>query len=271
MQRNVGNERTVRGRLIKSGWARAAGALMVMAAGLVGVLQLASSSAFAYQRYYVTMDSVALRSGPGTQFGVLQRVNHDTPIDITCQQQGGTNINGNATWDKLTGGQWISDYYTTTPSWNNYAPGLGSCTAPPPAQPPSGSSGGSVTGHPPATARNIGYNPFAAKYSNQCTYYAEQRMANQTGKYMPVYGNAYQFADQARAGGWTVGTTPAVNSVVVFPIGAFGSSVGHVAWVVGFSGNSLHIQDYNWNYSGAHMTDHWVTTPSGTQFIYSDR
>ena len=123
----------------------------------------------------------------------------------------------------------------------------------------------------PATARNIGYNPFAARYSDQCTYYAEQRMANQTSRYMPVYGNAYQWGTQARAGGWTVGTTPAVNSVVVFPAGSFGSSVGHVAWVVAVSGNQLRIQDYNWNWVGARVTDHWVTVPSGTQYIYSDR
>ena len=92
-----------------------------------------------------------------------------------------------------------------------------------------------------------------------------------TGKFMPVYGNAYQWASQAAAGGWTVGSTPAVNSVVVFPQWAFGSSVGHVAWVVQINGNRLRIQDYNWNYRGAVVTDHWVSIPAGTRFIYSDR
>lgn len=124
---------------------------------------------------------------------------------------------------------------------------------------------------PPASARNIGYNPYAAYYSNQCTYYAEQRMANQTGMYMPVYGHAYQFASQASAGGWTVGTIPAPNSVAVFPAGSFGSSVGHVGWVVQVNGNKVRIQDYNWNFRGAIVTDHWITIPGGTQFIYSDR
>lgn len=126
-------------------------------------------------------------------------------------------------------------------------------------------------GRPPATARNIGYNPYAAYYSNQCTYYAEQRMANQTGMYMPVYGHAYQFASQASAGGWTVGTTPLPNSVAVFPAGSFGSSVGHVGWVVQVSGSQVRIQDYNWGFIGAVVTDHWVTIPAGSRFIYSDR
>lgn len=124
---------------------------------------------------------------------------------------------------------------------------------------------------PPATARNIGYNPFAARYSSQCTYFAEQRMAERTGLFMPVTGHAYQWPSQARAGGWTVGSNPALNSVVSFPAGSFGSSVGHVAWVTGISGNRIYVEDYNWNFVGAQITRHWVTVPAGTQYIYSDR
>jgi surface antigen/uncharacterized protein YraI len=124
---------------------------------------------------------------------------------------------------------------------------------------------------PPATARNIGYNPFAARYSDQCTYYAEVRMHQLTGMYMPVYGNAYQWASQAQSGGWTVGAAPALYAVAVFPQGAFGSSVGHVGFVLSISGSSLLIADYNWNHVGAQVTVHWVTAPAGTQYIFGDR
>jgi surface antigen len=92
-----------------------------------------------------------------------------------------------------------------------------------------------------------------------------------TGLYMPVYGNAYQWASQAANAGWHLSTAPALNSVVVFPAGAFGSAVGHVAWVIDYTSTSLHILDYNWNYVGAKVTDHWASVPSGTQYIYSDR
>src|SRR4051812_35689526 len=92
-------------------------ALAVVPAIVIG--GLAAQSAWAYQRYYTTIDGLALRSGPGTQYSVVQRVNKNTPLDIACQMQGGTNVNGNATWDRLTGGQWVTDYYTTTPSWNS--------------------------------------------------------------------------------------------------------------------------------------------------------
>lgn len=129
----------------------------------------------------------------------------------------------------------------------------------------------SCPARPPATARNIGYNPFAARYSNQCTYFAEQRMAERTGMFMPVTGHAYQWPAQARAGGWTVGTTPALNSVVAFPRYSFGSQYGHVAWVIGISGNRIYVEDYNWNSVGARITRHWVTVPTGSQYIYSDR
>lgn len=242
-----------------------AGRAIVVALTLVGVggatIAAGTGTAAAAGNYQLTAD-VNVRQSPGTGGAYIKTEPKGASFSLKCQVQGSTSVNGNQTWDNVqftdgTGG-YITDYWTTTPSFNSYAPGTGPC-------------GGSVPGRPPASARNIGYNPYAAHFSDQCTYYAEQRMANQTGMYMPVYGNANQFADQARAGGWTVGTTPAVNSVSVFPAGAFGSSVGHVAWVIGISGNTLHIQDYNWNYVGAHVTDHWVTIPAGTQYIYSDR
>ena len=185
-------------------------------------------------------------SGPGVVvISHTNRLNIPNPTVLNC-------YGGWARVRRISDAEWAQ--MTATYPDAGTAPG---CTSQPPGL--------------PASARNIGYNPFAARYSNQCTYYAEQRMANHTGRYMPVYGNAYQWAAQARSGGWTVGSSPAVNSVVVFPAGSFGSSVGHVAWVVAISGNRIRIQDYNWNWVGARVTDHWVTVPGGTQYIYSDR
>lgn len=102
-------------------------------AGLVGLLAvamvaLAAPGAFAWQRYYATANGLALRSGPGTTFRVVGYVNYGAPLDIDCQVQQATSVGGNRTWDHLTGGQWVTDYYTTTPSFNSYAPGLGPCS-----------------------------------------------------------------------------------------------------------------------------------------------
>jgi surface antigen len=243
---------------------RAAGGLTVAAIAAGTMLALAGPASAAGT--YNTTGSVNVRSGPGTNYAVVAGEPNGASFALICQWQNGTNVNGNATWDRVQFGNGVvgavSDYWTTTPSWNNYAPGTPDCNAPAPQPPPTGL---------PASARNIGYNPFAANYSNQCTYYAEERMHGQTGRYMPVYGNAYQWAVQARSGGWTVGTAPAVNAVAVFPIGAFHSTVGHVAWIIGVGAGTLYIQDYNWNMVGAHVTTHWVNIPAGTQYIYSDR
>ncbi len=80
---------------------------------------------------YATTAVVNVRSGPGTNYGIVGSAASGATFTLLCQWQGGTNVNGNATWDKvtfangLTGA--ISDYYTTTPSWNSYAPGTGPC------------------------------------------------------------------------------------------------------------------------------------------------
>ena len=249
------------------------GACLGIVGTLVGAGVLAASglglsgTAGAVAGYRVTgTGGVGLnaRSDHSTSSPVRYRLAEGQAIDIACQDEGDV-VNGSRIWDRLQDGAWVSDYFTSTPVYNGFSPGLPRCSAPPTTSPQPSS------GRPPASARNIGYNPYRAQFSDQCTFYAEERMAHRTGMYMPVFGHAYQFADQARAGGWTVGTTPARNSVVVFPRGTFGSTVGHVGWVVEVSGNRVRIQDYNWKWSGARVTDHWVTLVAGSQFIYSDR
>jgi len=80
---------------------------------------------------YATTATVNVRSGPTTGHGVIGSAASGTSFTLICQWQGGTNVNGNATWDKvsfpngLVGA--IADYYTTTPSWNSYAPNTGPC------------------------------------------------------------------------------------------------------------------------------------------------
>lgn len=118
---------------------------------------------------------------------------------------------------------------------------------------------------------SVGSNPYAAYSSDQCTYYAEEKMHEETGLWMPLFGDAWRWADGARRAGWTVTSTPVVRSVAVFPKGAFGSSVGHVAWVEAVSGGRVRITDFNWNGRGARVTDHWVDIPDGSRFIRSDR
>ena len=78
---------------------------------------------------------------------------------------------------------------------------------------------------------DIRVNPFAfSTYGDHCTYYAESRMAQQTGKFMVVYGQPYQWAAQARLGGWTMGSKPEVNAVAVFPRNGLGLLEATSGW-----------------------------------------
>jgi hypothetical protein len=121
-----------------------------------------------------------VRSGPGTGYPLVTKEPAGAQFTLQCQWQGGTNVNGNATWDKVsfangvTGA--ITDYYTTTPSWNSYAPGTGACGSGSPTPPPgsTGSLGGvdmqraCDTQYPGRGLRAVATNANSA-YSWQCT------------------------------------------------------------------------------------------------------
>ena len=101
------------------------GAAAVTAA--VGVEQAGAAAT-----YQVTASpSLSARSGPGTNYGVVRYLPYGTSVSIVCQVQGGTNVNGNATWDKLSDGTYVSDYWMNTPSFNSYIPGMPACNAAP--------------------------------------------------------------------------------------------------------------------------------------------
>lgn len=77
----------------------------------------------------------------------------------------------------------------------------------------------------------------------QCTWGAKS-MASWVGNY---WGNANQWGASARAAGYSVGTTPRVGAVVVWPYD--GGGYGHVAVVTSVANNSS-IQVMESNYAG---------------------
>lgn len=88
-------------------------------------------------------------------------------------------------------------------------------------------------------------NPYPFGHTSttgQCTYGTDQIFDSYTselyypnGKYLPNFGNAYQWATAAVNKGWTVppvSSAPQLNSIVVFPANYIsGEPNGHVAWV----------------------------------------
>jgi prepilin-type processing-associated H-X9-DG protein len=76
---------------------------------------------------YRVTDVVRQRSGPGTSYATLGFLQNGQQISIACQVRSASTINGTSIWDRLTNGSYVTDYYTTTPAFNAFSPGLPHC------------------------------------------------------------------------------------------------------------------------------------------------
>ena len=83
-------------------------------------------------------------------------------------------------------------------------------------------------------------------YVCQCTSYAGYKFQERWGYTILSWGNAYDWADSARAAGFTVDHEPAIHTIAVSQDGVY----GHVMWVEGVnSSDSINISEYNNWYS----------------------
>ncbi|SOX55110.1 CHAP domain-containing protein [Mycobacterium ahvazicum] len=126
---------------------------------------------------------------------------------------------------------------------------LGASMAPAPA-----------SGDPAASVgRTIDHNPFSGDYEGYCTWGAQEQIHAHTGYYIKALtGNAEDWANQARAAGWTVSNDAQAHSIAVFSSALVGG-VGHVAWVDAVDGNRLTITEMNMGY-GATAANGFRTT-----------
>lgn len=177
-------------------------------------------------------------------------------------------VSGQALWSSETGGNPANDgaaldvqsdgnvvVYTTggTAVWSTGTGGGG------------GGGGGSILRK---TGMSLSYNPFAALYSGECTYWADHEFGAFTGGVYPnVRGNAYQWANEAQAGGWTVTGNPEPNSVAVLQPGEDDASEdGHVVWVEQVSGSKIYVSEMHAPVRGE--VDHrWYTVTPNMRFI----
>lgn len=76
-------------------------------------------------------------------------------------------------------------------------------------------------------------NPLNSAYRCQCTWYAAEAVKSRLGRYPNWYlGDAYTWADNAAARGWTVTTLPRPGSVVVWARNTGGmGGYGHVGFL----------------------------------------
>ena len=104
--------------------------IVIAALATSGVSAVLSSPAFASQTYQAVGNGLALHNAVSLAAStVVTRVNNGAPLVVVCQVQNGPSVGGNRTWDRLDNGLWVTDYFTTSPSWNSYAPGLADCSA----------------------------------------------------------------------------------------------------------------------------------------------
>ncbi|HVX23965.1 MAG TPA: CHAP domain-containing protein [Candidatus Saccharimonadales bacterium] len=98
--------------------------------------------------------------------------------------------------------------------------------------------------------------------NRECVSYTAWMVYKEYGISTVGFGNANQWPGSARSEGFSTGSTPRVGSVAIYMGGAF----GHAMWVVGISGNQIHVHSYNDGYDGQYY-DHWVSA-SGLTYIY---
>ncbi|GGA57983.1 hypothetical protein GCM10007416_33990 [Kroppenstedtia guangzhouensis] len=113
------------------------------------------------------------------------------------------------------------------------------------------SGGSGADNYPYKTANTSGADRWGF-YIRQCTSFVAWRL-NQAG--IPFhntmkggrFGNAENWADNARRLGYTVNNKPAVGAVAQWNAGAFGhSGYGHVAYVTAVDGSKITIEEYNY-------------------------
>lgn len=117
---------------IKRSWLRRALGMGAATLACAAVLAVTAEPAAASGTYSLT-GTVNVRKGPATTFAAITTKASGSSFTLNCQWQGGGSVGGNKTWDYVTFGDGtkgaVSDYYTTTPSWNSFAPNTGQCYA----------------------------------------------------------------------------------------------------------------------------------------------
>lgn len=85
-------------------------------------------------------------------------------------------------------------------------------------------------------------NPYSGGNSN-CTWYVWQRANDKIGVQLPGWGTAGTWYESAKNAGYSVGTEPRADSVVVYS----NSYVGHVAYVESVNGSQIYVSEGGYN------------------------
>jgi len=185
--------------------------------------------------------NINVRSGPSTSAQLLRTIPNRTRVTIVCHVRGETFRGGpygrpNNIWNQLESGGFVTDGMLETGSNDPVVPVCGNQNAAPPPAPAGGRAMG-VT-----RASNTGA-------PGNCTWGAYDKWFRASGGrfYPALSGNAKDWANSARAIGWTVVADAQPRSIVVFQPGIYGAHAtqGHVAWVDAVNGTNVTITEMN--------------------------
>lgn len=242
----------VRSQRMRSWARRVIGTAALTALGLTAVGSVGMQSAGAVTGYHTTgSPTVNARSGPGTGYGIVGSLAYGAPIDISCQQQQGTNVGGNATWDRLSNGWWVSDYWTNTPSFNSFIPGVPACgTTPAPA------GVGELAARWAQARLGQAYtseNPNATYWSGYCETFASLSYGRRFTYYSAkTHYNAWHTAGYIRTG------VPPRGALVFYNLGTYGHIAvaignGQVVSTMGYNNQRLPVAQHAYNYFGSYV------------------
>jgi uncharacterized protein YraI len=69
------------------------------------------------------------RIGPTTSAAIVRTYASGSTVSVVCQTAG-VKVGTTSVWNKLADGNYVSDYYVSTPSNSTYSPPLPRCTYP---------------------------------------------------------------------------------------------------------------------------------------------
>ena len=95
-------------------------------------------------------------------------------------------------------------------------------------------------------------NPYPGNMDSNCTYAAWQKTKDILGIELPKWGNAWTWYSSAPSAGYSVGTTPRANSIVVFKQATWNYNLGHVAFVTEYNSSTGQIYKLEGNYNGSY-------------------
>lgn len=229
-------------------------AVLVAAAALLASATLATGTAAAatYQVSGAGSGGLTAYSAPSTGATPVATYANGASLNITCQTSG-TDVNGVSwVWDELSNGSYVSDYYTSTPTTDNFTVSLPNCAGTTSPLNPGAYPWPSIA---PTTYIADGYG----YYEGECTSFAAWALRNDGLHH--VSSSSYL----GNANAWTAGvteSTPHVGDIAQWdPNHSGADSTGHVAYVSEVYGDgTIQVEEYNWLSAANGNTGHRYNT-----------